>query len=143
MLAVCDAHDLAALCRSPLAMGLLGGRYGASSALPADDVRGRQPEWLRWFAGGRPAPGFLARVDSVRAVLTAGGRSLAQGSLAWIWAHHPRAIPLPGFRDTVQVEDNVGALGAAPLTAAEHAAVERALGRGTGRPRRGVDPALR
>jgi aryl-alcohol dehydrogenase-like predicted oxidoreductase len=65
MLAVCDRHDLAALCRSPLAMGLLGGRYTAASTLPADDIRGRQPEWLRWFSDGRPNPDFLRRIDAV------------------------------------------------------------------------------
>ena len=66
------------LCRSPLAMGLLGGRYTATSTRPADDVRGRQPEWLRWFADGRPNPEFLERIDTVRAILTADGRTLAQ-----------------------------------------------------------------
>jgi aryl-alcohol dehydrogenase-like predicted oxidoreductase len=33
------AHDLGVLCRSPLAMGLLGGRYTADSLLPENDIR--------------------------------------------------------------------------------------------------------
>jgi aryl-alcohol dehydrogenase-like predicted oxidoreductase len=127
MLAVCDRHDLAALCRSPLAMGLLGGRYTRTSTMPDDDVRGRQPDWLCWFTDGRPNAEFLDRVDAVRGLLTAGGRTLAQGALAWVLAHHPRAIPLPGFRDRAQVEDNTGVLSAAPLTAADHDAVEHTL----------------
>lgn len=129
MLAVCDRYDLAALCRSPLAMGLLGGRYTSSSTLPAHDIRGRQPEWLRWFVDGKPSPDFLHRLDSVRGVLTAGGRTVAQGSLGWIWAHHPRAIPLPGFRNIAQVEDNLGALGHGPLSTEEHQRIEQQLGR--------------
>jgi aryl-alcohol dehydrogenase-like predicted oxidoreductase len=129
MLAACDRHDLAALCRSPLAMGLLGGRYTADSTLPVDDVRGRQPEWLRWFTDGRPTPEFLDRLDLVRDVLTADGRTLAQGALAWIWAHHGRTIPIPGFRNTAQIKENTGALAIGPLKPAEHDAVERALGR--------------
>jgi NAD(P)-dependent dehydrogenase (short-subunit alcohol dehydrogenase family) len=28
----------------------------ATSTLPADDIRGRQPEWLRWFTNGHPHP---------------------------------------------------------------------------------------
>lgn len=129
MLAMCEKYDLAPLCRSPLAMGLLGGRYTAASTLPADDVRGRQPEWLRWFADGRPNPEFLERIDTVRAILTADGRTLAQGALAWIWAHDERAVPLPGFRNSAQVDDNTGALRLGALSADQHDAVERALGR--------------
>jgi aryl-alcohol dehydrogenase-like predicted oxidoreductase len=129
MLQVCAEHDLAALCRSPLAMGLLGGRYTAGSVLPPDDVRGRQPEWLRWFAGGRPNPEFLDRAARVRATLTGGGRTLAQGALAWIWARDDRAIPLPGFRNTAQVAENADALAAGPLSDAEMQQVEDALGR--------------
>ncbi len=124
MLQVCDDHDLAALCRSPLAMGLLGGRYGATSTVPAGDIRAAQPGWLRWFADGRPEPAYLAAVDAVRSALTEDGRSLAQGALGWIWAHHPRAILLPGFRDTTQVDDNAGALARGPLEPDSYAAVQ-------------------
>lgn len=128
-LAACDRHDLAALCRSPLAMGLLGGRYGAGSTLPANDIRGSSPEWLTWFADGRPNPEFLQRVDAVRDVLTCGGRSLAQGALGWIWARDPRTIPLPGFRNRAQVEDNASALRRGSLPAQEFQEVQELLGR--------------
>ena len=129
MLEVCAEHDLAGLCRSPLAMGLLGGRYGAATTLPADDVRGKQPEWLRWFADGRPDPGYLASLDAVRDALTSDGRTLAQGALGWIWARDERPIPLPGFRNRSQVEDNTGALRHGPLPLEQFEAVQAALGR--------------
>lgn len=130
MLQVCAEHDLAALCRSPLAMGLLGGRYTATSTLPDDDVRGRQPEWLRWFSDGRPDPGYLAALEAVRDTLTRDGRTLAQGALGWIWAHDQRAIPLPpGFRNRNQVEDNAGALSRGPLAPDRYAAVQVLLNR--------------
>ena len=129
MLEVAERHDLAALCRSPLAMGLLGGRYTATSRLPAHDIRGRQPHWLTWFTDGSPTPEFLARAEAVREILTAAGRSPAQGALAWIWAHHRRAIPLPGFRDSAQVQDNAGALHATPMSAEQHDRIEAILGR--------------
>ncbi|MBB2924686.1 aldo/keto reductase [Cellulomonas cellasea] len=132
MLALAERHDLGVLVRSPLAMGLLGGRYTAASRLPADDVRGREPEWMRWFSGGSPAPEMLERLDAVREALTADGRTLAQGALGWIWAHDERAVPLPGFRDVRQVEENVGALAAGPLDAAVHGEIELLLGRGSG-----------
>jgi aryl-alcohol dehydrogenase-like predicted oxidoreductase len=129
MLAVCDRRDLAALCRSPLAMGLLGGRYTSASTLPRNDVRGQPPAWLRWFTDGHPNVDYLRRIDAVRDLLTAGGRTLAQGAIAWTWARHGRAISLAGFRNAIQVEDNAGALGHGPLEPAEYAAIERVLGR--------------
>lgn len=130
MLAIADQHDLGVLCRSPLAMGLLGGGYDATSRLPADDVRGSAPAWLRWFTDGRPDPTYLAQLASVRDTITSDGRSLAQGALAWIWARHPRAVPLPGFRNPAQVADTAGALERGPLTSDQFAAVEAVLGRG-------------
>jgi aryl-alcohol dehydrogenase-like predicted oxidoreductase len=128
-LQACDRHDLAALCRSPLAMGLLGGRYNASTVLPADDIRGSAPDWLRWFNAGRPSPDFLARVNAVRGILTREGRTVAQGALGWIWSHHPRKIPLPGFRNVAQVEDNAGALEHGPLADEDYREIQAALGR--------------
>lgn len=129
MLALCERHDLAVLCRSPLAMGLLGGRYTSSSTLPADDIRGQAPPWLTWFRDGRPDPAFLDRIGMVREVLTAGGRTLAQGGLAWIWAHDERTIPLPGFRDVAQAQENALALTQGPLTPQEHQRIEATLDR--------------
>src|SRR5262249_3493098 len=73
MLAACDAHDLASVINAPLGMGLLTGKYGPASRLPADDVRAVQP-WVGYFTGGRPAPAWLARLDAIRDVLTSGGR---------------------------------------------------------------------
>lgn len=128
---VADRLDLGVLCRSPLAMGVLGGRHTADSRLPADDIRARQPDWLRWFDQGTPTEEVLASLDAVRGVLTRGGRSLAQGALAWIWADSPRAVPLPGFRTVAHVSDTVQAMQHGPLTEAEHAEVERLLGRST------------
>ena len=123
------AHDLALLCRSPLAMGLLGGRHGKDTPLPEDDVRHHQPEWLTWFAGGVPTDESWRRLTDVRDVLTTGGRSLAQGALAWVLATQPTAVPMPGFRTVDQVLDSVGTLAAPPMTPAELGDIAAALGR--------------
>lgn len=127
VLAACDRHDLAALCRSPLAMGLLGGRYTAQSVLPSDDIRGAGPDWLRWFTDGRPDPDMLERITIVRDLLRADGRSMAQGALGWIWARHPRTVPLPGFRNLAQVADNAGALDKGPLSLETFTQIEQTL----------------
>ena len=47
---VCEAHNLAAINRGPLAMGLLSGKYTAGTKPSADDVRGeKSPEWMTYF----------------------------------------------------------------------------------------------
>lgn len=115
---------LGMLARSPLAMGLLGGRYTSASRLPADDVRGRQPAWLRWFRDGRPAPEFLERLETVRDALTSDGRTLSQGAIGWVLALEPRVVPIPGFRDRAQVEDDLGAV---PLPPDAVRSIESAL----------------
>lgn len=127
VLAVCDAYDLGSVNRGPLAMGLLTGKFTATSTLGPDDVRGIAPDWLRYFRDGRPAPEWLDRVAAVREVLTSGGRTLAQGALGWLWARSDRTVPIPGCRTVAQVEENAGALAFGPLPAAEFAEVERLL----------------
>lgn len=77
MLAVCEASGLASVNRTPLGMGLLTGKFTRGDRLPDSDVRAAQP-WVRYFAGGRPAPGWLTKLDAIRDVLTGGGRTLAQ-----------------------------------------------------------------
>jgi aryl-alcohol dehydrogenase-like predicted oxidoreductase len=133
MLATCDTCDLASINRSPLAMGLLTGKYHASSQLPADDVRAAQP-WVGYFTGGRPAPAWLARLDGVREVLTGGGRTLAQGALCWLLARSLRTVPIPGIRTLAQAEQNAATLHLGPLPAAEMAEIDRLLGTGAAQP---------
>ncbi len=130
MLAVCAAHNLAAINRGPLAMGLLTGKYTAETRPSIDDVRGeKSPEWMKYFVDGLPSPDFLAKRDAVRQILTSGGRTLAQGALAWLWARSPQTVPIPGFRTVAQVEENCGAMHFGPLTPAQFEEVERILGR--------------
>lgn len=116
MLRFCEAHGLASINRSPLAMGLLTGKFTEKSRLGRDDVRGIQPEWLRYFDQGTAKGEWLERVRKIRQVLTRGGRTLTQGALGWIWARSPMTIPIPGFRTVKQVEENVDALRFEPLS---------------------------
>lgn len=62
-------------------------------------------------------------------ILTASGRTSAQGALAWIWARNPRTIPIPGFRDQRQVEENAQAMEFGPLSAEEMGQIDRILER--------------
>jgi aryl-alcohol dehydrogenase-like predicted oxidoreductase len=127
VLAVCDAYNLGSVNRGPLAMGLLTGKFSATSTLGPDDVRGIAPDWLRYFRDGRPAAEWLDRVTAIRDLLTTGGRTPAQGALGWLWARSDRTVPIPGCRTVAQVEENAGAMAFGPLPAAEFAEVERLL----------------
>jgi aryl-alcohol dehydrogenase-like predicted oxidoreductase len=51
-LELCQRLGLASLCRSPLAMGLLTGKYWPGQRLGADDVRAATPYW-DYFKPGR------------------------------------------------------------------------------------------
>lgn len=114
ILDLCEHHNLASINRTPLAMGLLGRRDHTRPATGAD-IRSSAPEWLRFFTDGVPTPEWARTVDSLREILTSDGRTLAQGALAWLWARSRRTIPIPGFRNVTQAEDNAGALAFGPL----------------------------
>jgi aryl-alcohol dehydrogenase-like predicted oxidoreductase len=130
VLAICEKYDLAAINRGPLAMGLLTGKYTPETKPSADDVRGvKSPEWMKYFKNGRPNPEFLEKRDAVRDVLTSGGRTVAQGALAWLWARSSKTIPIPGFRTVAQVEENSRAMEFGPLTAAQMQEIDAILSR--------------
>jgi aryl-alcohol dehydrogenase-like predicted oxidoreductase len=124
VLAVAERFDLASINKAPLAMGLLSGKYTASSRVGTDDIRGVSPDWMEYFRDGVPSPALLARIDAVREILTSGGRTLAQGALAYLWARSGKTIPIPGCRTVAQVEENAGALAFGPLTPDQLAQVQ-------------------
>jgi len=115
--ATCAQHNLASINNSPLAMGLLSGKFNPQSQLPTDDVRGSGHGWVAYFAEGKPRQKFLDKLAAVREILTSEGRTLAQGALAWLWARSAQTIPIPGFKTLQQVEENAHAMQLGALTA--------------------------
>ncbi len=130
VIAVCEKYNLAAINRGPLAMGLLTGKYSASTTPSADDVRGvNSPSWVKYFKDGKPNPEWLKMMEAVREILRSGGRTLAQGALAWLWARSEQTLPIPGFRTAAQVEENCGAMKFGALTAEQMNEIETLLKR--------------
>jgi aryl-alcohol dehydrogenase-like predicted oxidoreductase len=127
MVEVCETNNLGGILRGPLAMGLLSGKYHDGRSVGERDVRGQNLAWLPYSPAGPPPPVGRAALDSIRDVLTEGGRTLLQGALAWLWARSEVTVPIPGFRDEAQVMEIVGALEHGPLSAEQFAAVEKTL----------------
>lgn len=120
VIAVCEKHNLAALNRGPLAMGLLTGKYTAETRPSAKDVRSEKaPEWMKYFKNGKPSPEWLKKRDAIREILTSKGRTVSQGALAWLWARSEKTLPIPGFRTVDQVKENAGAFAFGPLAKAQ------------------------
>ena len=120
MLALCDEHDLASINRIPLAMGVLSGRWTASTQLPEDD----------WRSEFFDVPKFLYDLETVQAmgpVLARDGRSYVQAALGWIWARSPRTVPVPGFRTVEQVEEDAEALRLGPLSEEQMLEIRRLI----------------
>ena len=112
-----ESRGWVSICRLPLAMGLLTGKFRPDAQLSPADVRAQAFPWLRFFKNGQPNADYLKRIDPLRDLLQSGGRSLAQGALSWILATSPRALPVPGFKTEAQVRDNLGTLQKGPLEA--------------------------
>jgi aryl-alcohol dehydrogenase-like predicted oxidoreductase len=112
-LATAREHRLAVLARTPLAMGLLTGKYDLSNRPSLDDVR-RDTPWWTYFDDDAMAD-WLTRLDKVRELLTTGGRTLTQGALAYLWALDPSIIPLPGARTPEQAAEHAAAIPFGPL----------------------------
>jgi len=123
MLALCELHDLASVNRSPLARGALTGKYSKSTIFPENDARSES-----WSVDHFFTP-TLDKLDALRSILTSGGRTLAQGALAWILTRSERTIPIPGFRSVKQVEENAGTLQLGLLTPEQMGQIGALLGR--------------
>jgi aryl-alcohol dehydrogenase-like predicted oxidoreductase len=123
MIALCEQMNLASINRTPLARGALTGKYTRDTVFAANDVR-TDP----WARDNILSPAF-EHLDDLRDILTSGGRTLAQGALAWIWARSSSTVPIPGIRTTAQLHENAGALKFGPLTNEQMRQISELLGR--------------
>src|SRR5215211_995975 len=92
-------------------MGMLSGKYDTTHRPQPGDVRLDTPWWDYFDAD--TMPGWLRRLDTVRQLLTVGGRTLVQGALGYLLALDPSIIPLPGIRRP-QAEPPMRRLGKPP-----------------------------
>jgi aryl-alcohol dehydrogenase-like predicted oxidoreductase len=101
LLALCRELGVTIIAYSPIAMGMLSGRYTPASP-PRDFRRGRYPKEL------------LERLQSLLGLMKEigqahDGRTPVQVALNWVMAKG--AIPIPGVKNLRQAQDSLGALG--------------------------------
>ena len=72
-------------------------------------------------------PGWLHLLDTVRELLTIGGRTLVQGALGYLLALDLSIIPLPGNRTEQRARENVSVLAVGPLRQTETAEITTLL----------------
>ncbi|HUA96608.1 MAG TPA: aldo/keto reductase [Acidimicrobiales bacterium] len=97
-----QAQDRLIIAYSPLAQGLLSGRYDVEHR-PSGKVRTNSPAFL---------PENLRRasplIDAVRRVAVAHGATPSQVALAWL-IRRPNVVVIPGASSVAQVEENAAA----------------------------------
>jgi aryl-alcohol dehydrogenase-like predicted oxidoreductase len=102
LLPFAEAHDRVLIAYSPLAHGLLSGRYDQDSR-PTDSVRAGNPLFH---------PDNLARagdlIETLREVADAHSATPAQIALAWV-IHRPAVAAIPGASSVEQLESNAAA----------------------------------
>lgn len=129
ILQLCEKKGLASINRSPLAMGLLSGKYKRDTTISRNDVRGAGHTWVESiFKDGKPNSAAYDKLEAIRDILTMGGRTLVQGALGWIWAKSDITIPIPGFKTVKQIEENAKAMDWGPLSKDQMMEIDRILG---------------
>jgi 1-deoxyxylulose-5-phosphate synthase len=104
ILPACDAEGMGMLCWSPLASGMLTGKYRGQSRPDPESRFGRMAHLYLaryWWDEA------LALVDEVAAVATEVGKTPAQVSLAWLLGDRRVTAPIVGARSVEQIEDNL------------------------------------
>jgi aryl-alcohol dehydrogenase-like predicted oxidoreductase len=101
------AFDLGILAWSPLAFGILTGKYGAGAAPVKDGKRGD-------LLAERLTPRNLAIVAAARRVADELETSISQVALAWVRSRGLDVIPILGARTLAQLEENLHSLELSP-----------------------------
>lgn len=105
---VCRAHDVSQIVWSPLAQGVLTGKYLPGQPLP-DDSRAASDAMSsaiqRWME-----PDTLERVQKLRPIVAEAGCSMAQFALAWVLREPNVASAIVGASRPGQLDDNAAAV---------------------------------
>lgn len=102
----CEQEGIGILAHSPLAKGLLTGKYTPDHEFPADDERSGFGHFQ-----GETLAGYLAVANRLQEVAKSKGLSLVQFAIAWVLRLPVITCALVGAKNPTQVEEHVGAIG--------------------------------
>ena len=119
LLPVLDETGMGSIVFSPLAQGLLTDRY-LDGTVPADS-RAAQNHFL---SENSISDRYLEQARALNQIAGDRGQTLAQLALTWVLRHPQVTSALIGASSVRQLEQNVAALEAPPLSDAELAAIE-------------------
>jgi aryl-alcohol dehydrogenase-like predicted oxidoreductase len=122
----CEELGISQIVWSPIAQGVLTGKYAPGEAAPAGsratDDKGGADMIKRWMDDR-----ILERVQKLRPIADEVGLTMAQLAVAWVLQNDNVAAALVGASRPEQVEDNVKAAGVR-LDASTMSAIDEALG---------------
>lgn len=117
----CERHGIGILVHSPLAKGLLTGRYTPQSTFPADDERSGFPDFR-----GELFARHLSRARELAVIAGEKGISLLQLAVAWTLRLPVVSCTLVGAKNARQLSEHVGAA-AVKFSAEELRRIDRIL----------------
>jgi len=106
---ICAAHGISQIVWSPLAQGVLTGKYAPDAPPPADSRA--VSDTMGGFIKRLLAPSTLAAVQRLKPIAAEAGVSLTQFALAWVLREPNVASAIIGASRPRQVEENAGASG--------------------------------
>jgi voltage-dependent potassium channel beta subunit len=123
---VCHENGIGQVVFSPLAQGVLTGKYKPGQPVPGDSraADDRQNQFIKRFLD---QPDLLSRVQQLQPIADRLGCSMAQLSLAWALRRPEVTSCIIGATRPAQLIDNVKASGMA-LSPEDTAAIDRTLG---------------
>ncbi len=109
VLPLCASTGIGQIVWSPLAQGVLTGKYAPDAAPPADSRA--SSETMGGFIGRFLRPEVLGPVSRLRPLAEEAGLSMAQLALAWVLRQPGVSSAIVGASRPEQVEDNAAAAG--------------------------------
>jgi aryl-alcohol dehydrogenase-like predicted oxidoreductase len=122
---LCEAHGISQIVWSPLAQGILTGKYRPGQAPPADSRAASST--MNFAMGPLMSDAALEAVERLRPVAERAGLSMAELAIAWVLRRPELASAIVGASRPEQVYANVKAAGV-KLTPDILAAIDDALG---------------
>ncbi len=107
---LCEAEGISQIVWSPLAQGVLTGKYKPGQA-PAAGTRAASPKMGAFFREAWLEPQTLEAVERLKPLAAAAGLTIAQFALAWVLRLDNVAAAIVGASRPEQIEDNAGASG--------------------------------